>query len=386
MPLNFADERYVRLYVRDTVTWRRWDWRARGLWCLLLRVVDRAGVLDLGDDPDESLAAILDCDLDAARAALEQWLARGSVRITDGALVVPNFVAAQETPQSDRMRQAESRAKRRSRALGVTPCHAESRSVTPSVPSVLSLEDACLPASETPRAQAGRQFDDSTSESDPGEPLAAHVAAEPAPPHAAGTGSGSPHAVGAVADLEELCRVELKPLCASRAAVRWDRIAAVFEAACRDPQAQVHRFAEHWGGVPGGLRKPLQAAQRWCSAECLRAPDRRPLTPAEREAEAEASRRRRAEDARRVEAQREAESAEEARRRRDQEDELARVASVVDALAEAEWLRLRDAAIAGADPFEASYWRRTAGRSGAPSLRKRVYELAKENVVKGGSR
>src|SRR4051794_1870175 len=48
MSLRWEDERYVRFYVRDTTDWLMLSWKAQGLFGLILRKVDRAGVLDLG--------------------------------------------------------------------------------------------------------------------------------------------------------------------------------------------------------------------------------------------------------------------------------------------------------------------------------------------------
>ncbi len=46
--MNWSDERYVRVYTRDTAEWLCLSFMAQGLFCLLLRKVDRAGVLSLG--------------------------------------------------------------------------------------------------------------------------------------------------------------------------------------------------------------------------------------------------------------------------------------------------------------------------------------------------
>lgn len=43
--MNWSDERYVKLYERDTLTW---PWQAKCVFALLLRKVDRSGVLDTG--------------------------------------------------------------------------------------------------------------------------------------------------------------------------------------------------------------------------------------------------------------------------------------------------------------------------------------------------
>lgn len=48
MALRWQDERYVRVYTRDTADWLSLSFLAQGLFVLLLRKVDRAGILPLG--------------------------------------------------------------------------------------------------------------------------------------------------------------------------------------------------------------------------------------------------------------------------------------------------------------------------------------------------
>ena len=49
MALDWANERYeVRLYTRDTPNWTVAPWEARAVLPLILRKLDRKGILDLG--------------------------------------------------------------------------------------------------------------------------------------------------------------------------------------------------------------------------------------------------------------------------------------------------------------------------------------------------
>lgn len=150
--MNWGDERYVRLYTRDTLTWRGWTWEGRALLALLLRKVDRAGVLDTGNmRKAQALALMLEVPVEVAEVALAQWLESGTIIQTETALTLPTFIEAQEAPQSDRVRQQESREKRRAASMrkkeeachtvshDVTPSHTASHSVTPAVPSVPSV-------------------------------------------------------------------------------------------------------------------------------------------------------------------------------------------------------------------------------------------------------
>jgi len=146
--VNWSDERYVRLFTRDTVTWLRWSFETRAVFCLLLRKVDRSGVLETGrDDKAEALALTLMAPIEACRKALSELMACGTVAASDTSLVIPRFIEAQECRMSDKARQKESREKRAVAKLenhddachtpshAVTAGHTVSQLVTPAVPS-----------------------------------------------------------------------------------------------------------------------------------------------------------------------------------------------------------------------------------------------------------
>lgn len=150
--MRWEDERYIRLYTRDTTDWLALSFDAQALLCLLLRKVDRAGLLPLGRHGKRGVAIAIGHPREWERLAptLEELLADGCVRLTEdgGTLLFPNFIAAQETAASDKARQRKSRetaaavAASQSRDVpsrNVTPCHddagaghAESHDVTPS--------------------------------------------------------------------------------------------------------------------------------------------------------------------------------------------------------------------------------------------------------------
>jgi hypothetical protein len=156
--LNFADERYVRLYTRDTPTWLALSFDGQAVMCLLLRKVDRAGVVDLGTRGRDAIPLLFGHRAEKARilAALGELEAEGVVVIEGDRLLMPKFMEAQEVRQSDAQRKREERA--RNRELGrdvtkrdggsqnVTESHQPSQEVTPtsavpSVPSVPSKEE-----------------------------------------------------------------------------------------------------------------------------------------------------------------------------------------------------------------------------------------------------
>lgn len=152
MSLDWANERYVRVYTRDTTTWKLCDWRARTVLLHLFRKVDRSGVLDVGEDGVAGLAAVLELPLEEiVEPGIAQLVKRGTVERTADAYIIPNFLDAQETSSSDAQRQRAAREKRRAakrfrdedvtkRDTGVTRGHAASQDVTPSLSDPILTE------------------------------------------------------------------------------------------------------------------------------------------------------------------------------------------------------------------------------------------------------
>jgi len=112
--MDWSDERYVRLYTRDTATWKLIRWEGQTVLMHLLRKVDRAGVFEFGpESAEEALVAMTGLPLEIVATGLRRLLDRGSVIQTEGALVLPKFIEAQEANQTDAQRQREYRARRR---------------------------------------------------------------------------------------------------------------------------------------------------------------------------------------------------------------------------------------------------------------------------------
>lgn len=152
--MNWQDEQFVKVYTRDTGEWTLLSWDAQALLLQLFRKVDRAGVLQLGKHGTRVLPAVLGHREQSERilSALTELLEDGCVVMREGCLVVPNFMLAQTTRQSDRARQQSARDRRRTETLScglqtrektsqnvtnshpaspdVTSCHPESPGVT----------------------------------------------------------------------------------------------------------------------------------------------------------------------------------------------------------------------------------------------------------------
>lgn len=150
--MDFSNERYVRYYVRETTTWKVLPFESQALLPQMLRLVDRSGVLELGGvDPVAAVwAALPKWPRPLIESGLTGLLERGVILHSGDTIVWPRFLEAQESSQTDRLRQAESRAKRREIAMSVTnrdagvtkrdkmsqlvtACHTVSHDVTPAV-------------------------------------------------------------------------------------------------------------------------------------------------------------------------------------------------------------------------------------------------------------
>lgn len=159
--MRWEDERYVRIYTKDTVTWGALPWQARAIWPLILRKVDRAGLLDLAGEGVDGLADLIKVPVDVVEPGLAGIIKKNYAVMHGTILVVPNFIEAQETPQNDAARKRASREKARALVTkrdveshnvtnshetgqNVTNGHAESHAVTsghsvPSLPVLISI-------------------------------------------------------------------------------------------------------------------------------------------------------------------------------------------------------------------------------------------------------
>lgn len=198
MSMRWEDERYIRWYTRNTPQWRAMSWRARGLFGLIMREVDRAGILDLGTLGPKGVAVAVEAPWVEIQAPFAELLENGCCVLAGTNLLVPNFLAAQEANQTDRARKQKSRELARSLAqitvvavrdttasqdvtgLGhaagpnVTPGHAASHAVTPSsaVPSL------ALPSRAEEEPMSGKPDSEVTSSDT--DPEAGSALARPA--------------------------------------------------------------------------------------------------------------------------------------------------------------------------------------------------------------
>jgi hypothetical protein len=115
--MDWENERYVRVYTRDTIDWVALGWEAQSLFLLLIRKVDRSGVLEIGKHGARGVAGLIGMPAEVVERSLSVLTSDGCVTIRDGLLLMPNFIEAQEAKQSDKQRQKESRDRRRKGAM-----------------------------------------------------------------------------------------------------------------------------------------------------------------------------------------------------------------------------------------------------------------------------
>lgn len=113
------------------------SWQARAIWKEILSKCDRAGLISLDGHGIRGLAGLIRIPCDVVEEHFQQLIDDGRVKISDEYLIIPNFIEAQEATQSDRQRAAESRARRREKAIlgevlsqNETNCHKTNAGVT----------------------------------------------------------------------------------------------------------------------------------------------------------------------------------------------------------------------------------------------------------------
>lgn len=135
--MDFANERYVRLYVRDTMTWKRLGWDGQTMLMHLLRKVDRSGVIDIGDaEPWESGVMLCGAPEDQSRRGVTRMLELGVIVHDGDRLVFPRFIEGNETPQSDAQRVREHREREKLKRAALK------RNVTSSGNETLQIDNA----------------------------------------------------------------------------------------------------------------------------------------------------------------------------------------------------------------------------------------------------
>lgn len=115
--MNWEDEFYVRIYIRDTPTWLLWSWEAKCIFPLIMRKLDRAGVMDIGDENlYETVSIVINVPVEVVKPGLDAIIKKKTFVFKNKQLSCPNYIPAQEATSSDRARAALSRRRRADKA------------------------------------------------------------------------------------------------------------------------------------------------------------------------------------------------------------------------------------------------------------------------------
>ena len=109
--MNWEEEPFIKVYVRDTAEFLALSWQARCLFFELLRKVDRAGIIKVGNVGVRGIALALRAPVEEIEAPFAELVEQGRLvwRQEPGQYLVPNFVAAQNARQSGAARKRRER-------------------------------------------------------------------------------------------------------------------------------------------------------------------------------------------------------------------------------------------------------------------------------------
>lgn len=134
--MDWSNEEYVRLYTRETAADLELSWGALALWRALLVKFDRAGLIPIKNGW-VSVARLTRIPEDIVIQVGPELVRDGRIKMIDGSVYAPNFIAAQTASKSDKLRQRESRERRASVAHSApqvidstNACHTPSHDVT----------------------------------------------------------------------------------------------------------------------------------------------------------------------------------------------------------------------------------------------------------------
>lgn len=121
----WEDENYVKLYTRDTPTWKALRWEAKATLALLLRKLDKAGLLECGRLGRAAVGLMVDVPEHVVMAGLEDLERHEVIAWHGNTLEMPNYEEAQEARKSDVLRKREQRQKAKDRARASASKNAE---------------------------------------------------------------------------------------------------------------------------------------------------------------------------------------------------------------------------------------------------------------------
>jgi hypothetical protein len=157
--VNWSDERYVKLYVRNTATWVLWPWQARAVFPSMLKAMNGAGIIETGSgDPLTALSVLIAMPREVVEVGLSAIIESRTIESIRDGYLMPKFIEAQEATKTDSLRKRDQRERQRAQAraiprVDVTRGHEVSRAV-PLQPSPAQPTTSPPPAQPIPEATA----------------------------------------------------------------------------------------------------------------------------------------------------------------------------------------------------------------------------------------
>lgn len=133
--MNWSDEHYVKLYTRDSLTWRSWHWEARTVFLHLVRKVDNSGFIETGTmSVGDALALQLELPKAVVEPGMAQLIGCGTCEVVDRAVLLVKFNEAQEARKTDAQKKRDERSRNISKRRGtMSPGVTDSHRVSPPV-------------------------------------------------------------------------------------------------------------------------------------------------------------------------------------------------------------------------------------------------------------
>jgi hypothetical protein len=101
--VRFEDEQYVKIYKRDTATWKAMNWQGRAILSLLVRKADGAGLMETSSlGRVDGVAALIDMPTEVVAPGLDSLMKLKVVQWLKGdVLLLPRYVEAQEARKTE---------------------------------------------------------------------------------------------------------------------------------------------------------------------------------------------------------------------------------------------------------------------------------------------
>lgn len=155
--MDWENEPYVKVYTRETDDDLVLSWEALALWRAMLLKFDRSGLIETRRGT-KGLSALVKIPLGVIDRVLPELLTDGRVQAVPEGYLAPNFIAAQEARKSDKLRQRETRERRRTRSLsGVQEIETEAADRRAAAPDVTKRDENG--ESVTKRDQTSREVE-----------------------------------------------------------------------------------------------------------------------------------------------------------------------------------------------------------------------------------